>query len=456
MYSRADEQTSISVRGAQRKETVGLSRLSDLLRDSWQGAPAFLRGIVFLAIALPFAYAQTTSGSISGTVLDQQSAAVPQCPVTALDQDRGSVQRTETDVTGYFVFRSLLPGRYTVTVEAQNFKTFKRRDVVLNANATVALGELQLEVGSVAQAVEVTSQGQEVQTETAQRGDTLISTQILDIQVNGQSPLALLSLMPGIYATGDGVGGAYINGNRFDTQHVMLNGATNMDTGYNNGWMAQISLDAVQEVSVLTSNYQAQYGRAAGGQINIVTKSGASQFHGAGFEYFRDRGLNANSWTNNRVGLPKGGYHYNDAGFNIGGPIFAPHIQHGPEQVVLLLGRTLGAPIDRGQPDSRDHAHRCGAERRLLELDGSERKGREHPGPNHWQAISREQNSVGPVICAGYRTAQDASTAECGRPRAPQLQLHFPSLYIDSSPRRSGEDRLQCQPQVARVWKLRV
>ena len=130
------------------------------------------------------------------------------------------------------------------------------------------------------QAVEVTSQGQEVQTETAQRGDTLISTQIQDIQVNGQSPLALLSLMPGIYATGDGVGGAYINGNRFDTQHVMLNGATNMDTGYNNGWMAQVSLDAVQEVSVLTSNYQAQYGRAAGGQINIITKSGASQFTG--------------------------------------------------------------------------------------------------------------------------------------------------------------------------------
>ena len=106
-------ETSGSVRSAQEKETVGSNGISDLLRRSWQAAPALLQGIVFLAMALSLGYAQTTSGAISGTVLDQQNAAVPQCPVTAVDQDRGSVQRTETDMAGYFVFRSLLPGRYT-------------------------------------------------------------------------------------------------------------------------------------------------------------------------------------------------------------------------------------------------------------------------------------------------------------------------------------------------------
>ena len=286
---------------------------------------AVLRATALLAIVLPLAYTQTTAGSISGSVVDPQNAAVPRCSVTALNEDRGSVQRTVTDVAGNFAFPILPPGYYTISVEAPGFNTLKRRNLVLNANAVVDLGSLQLQVGGVAQAVEVVSHGQEVQTETTQRGDSIIGTQVQDIEVNGQSPLALVNLVPGIYETGSGVGAAYVNGLRFDTEHVMVNGATDMDTGYNNGWMAPLSLDAVQEVTILTSNYQAQYGRAGGAQINIVTKSGSSQFHGAGFEYYRDHGLNANTWVNNRVGLPVAAYHYNDAGFNIGGPLTVPH-----------------------------------------------------------------------------------------------------------------------------------
>ena len=292
---------------------------------SWRAATTVLQLLTLLLILVQMATAQTTAGLISGTVTDPQGAAVPEASVAALNQDQKRTVHTNADMAGQFVFPNLLPGRYTITVEAKGFKTLREVDVVLNANATVALGGLQLQIGTQVETVEVVAQGQEVQTDTAQRGDTLIGTQIEHIEVNGQSPLALLNLVPGVYETGSGVGAANINGNRFDSEHVMLNGATNMDTGYDNGWMAQISLDAVQEVTVLTSNYQAQYGRSAGAQINIVTKSGSSQFHGTGFEYFRDKGMNANTWTNNRVGTPRAAYHYNDAGFNIGGPVFVPH-----------------------------------------------------------------------------------------------------------------------------------
>ncbi len=305
MYSLDDLETFGSVWSARRRGAAGSSWISNLSCGSRPAAPAVLRAMALLAIALPMAYAQTTAGLISGTVTDPQGAAVPGASVAALNQDQKTTVHTNADIAGQFVFPNLLPGRYTITVEAKGFKTLRKVDVVLNANATVALAGLQLQVGTQVETVEVVAQGQEVQTDTAQRGDTLIGNQIEHIEVNGQSPLALLNLVPGVYETGSGVGAANINGNRFDSEHVMLNGATNMDTGYDNGWMAQVSLDAVQEVTVLTSNYQAQYGRSAGAQINIVTKNGSSQFHGTGFEYFRDKGMNANTWTNNRVGTPR-------------------------------------------------------------------------------------------------------------------------------------------------------
>ncbi|MGD0498182.1 MAG: carboxypeptidase regulatory-like domain-containing protein [Bryobacteraceae bacterium] len=287
--------------------------------------------LLILAQALP---AQTTSGAISGRVIDPQGAAVAQAAVTALNQDQNTTDRTTAAAEGQFVFPNLLPGRYTITVEAQGFKTLKRLDLVLNANATVALGALQIEVGTQVQTVEVVAQGQEVQLDTAQRGESVIGDQLRDVEVNGQSPLFFTRLIPGVVSRrdltessssyGNGAGGSNINGSRDTTLHVMVNGGQNEDTGANGSWMATVSLDSVSEVTVLTSTYQAQYGRSSGGQINVVTKSGTSAYHGSVFEYFRDRGMNANSWTNNRVGTPRAQYHYSDFGFTLGGPVTIP------------------------------------------------------------------------------------------------------------------------------------
>jgi hypothetical protein len=285
--------------------------------------------LAFLAFSQPVA-AQTTAGSITGTLLDPVGAGVPTATVKATNLDQNTTTQTKPDEGGRFVFPTLLPGRYLVTAEAGGFKKLERENVVLNANTALALGNLRLELGDVTTVARVEAQGLQVQTEASQRGDTIVGTQIENIQVNGQSPLTLLRLLPGVNypsnqaESGQQFGSVYANGSRAGMAHITLNGGTNEDTGGNSGWMAPVSLDAVQEVNVLTSNYQAEYGRSGGAQINLVTKSGTSAFHGSGFEYYRDKGMNANTWTNNRVGLPVAPYHYNDFGFTLGGPIFIP------------------------------------------------------------------------------------------------------------------------------------
>ena len=287
--------------------------------------------LLVLLSAFSVAQAQTTAGSIAGTVLDSANAVVPGASVTATNEAQNSLHQTSTNSQGQFVFPILLPGTYTLLVKAPGFKELERRGIDLNANSVLTVDRINLQVGGTSQTVQVQSEGQEVALDTAQRSDTIVGQQIQNIQVNGQSPLAFLSLIPGIYVppasyveSGQQFGSTYVNGSRSNQLHVTVNGGTNEDTGGNSGWMAPVSLDAVQEVKVLTNSYEAEYGRSSGAQISLVTKSGGSQFHGMGFEYYRDKSMNANTWTNNRDGLPVAAYHYNDAGFNVGGPIFIP------------------------------------------------------------------------------------------------------------------------------------
>ncbi|MGH9436714.1 MAG: carboxypeptidase regulatory-like domain-containing protein [Terriglobia bacterium] len=289
---------------------------------------AFL--VLFLLPCCQSAFSQTIAGSISGTVTDPQHAVIPHANVTARSEETGATTGVITDTSGHFIFPVLPPGHYTITVSAPAFKTLKKTGVILHADSVLTLPEMQMTVGSTVQTVAVHAQAQNVNTETAQITSTVVGKQIQSLQVNGQSPLSFLSLVPGVHnptsyvESSQSWGSIYVNGGRQDSLHITVNGGTNEDTGANNGWDASVSLDAIQEFKVLTSSYQAQYGRSSGAQVSIVTKSGTSQFHGMGFEYYRDHGLNANSWSNNLIGLPTAPYHYNDAGFNLGGPIYIP------------------------------------------------------------------------------------------------------------------------------------
>lgn len=289
-------------------------------------------GLLLLVVAMTGSMrAQTTSGSIAGTVHDPQGAAVPNATVTVTEQDKKLSFTTATDSEGRFAFPQLQPGRYTIAVESPNFKKSERRDVVLNANDKLAAGIFTLEVGAMAQTIEVQAEGLQLKTESAERSDSLISDQMQNIAVNGRSYLDLVKLTPGIVSTVNletaghgGVGSISANGARSNQNNLTLNGIGNVDTGNNGDQLATISLDAVQEFKILTSNYQAEYGRSSGAQISVVTKSGTSDFHGSGYLFHRHEGLNANNWRNNRDGQDRKLYRFNDPGYTIGGPVYIP------------------------------------------------------------------------------------------------------------------------------------
>jgi hypothetical protein len=284
-----------------------------------------------LLLASSFAgWSQTTSGSVSGTVVDPQNAPIPNAKVTASNTATNAISMTYTDNSGHFVFPALLPSTYTVDVVMQGFKTFEQTGLTLNANGALAVGTIQLQVGTIKESIQVEAQGQQVETDTAQLSDSIVGKQLQNIQVNGRSPLFMLRTIPGVTSDNDysqanvNFGNNYVNGSRGNQSNVTLNGAGNVDTGSNGSSLVTVSLDSLQEFQVLTSNYQAQYGRSAGAQISMVTKSGTQDFHGSLYEYYRDKGMNANSWINNRQGLPVADYHYNDYGFTVGGPIYIP------------------------------------------------------------------------------------------------------------------------------------
>src|SRR5262245_44313364 len=288
--------------------------------------------LCLLAMSLPL-YAQSTSGSMTGAVQDKNGAAIANARVVVTDQSRKVSLTATTDSEGRFVFAQLQPGRYNLEVQSTGFRKFELKDVVLNANDKLSIGELSLEVGAVEQIVEVVSEGQQLKTESGERSDALVGEQLQNVAVNSRTYLALASVTPGVIVTGNfqtaghaGLGSISANGARFNQNQLTLNGVGNVDNGNNGDQLATVSLDSVQEFKILTSNYQAEYGRSAGAQINVVTKSGSSQFHGSGYLFHRHEGLNANNWKNNRDSLSRNLYRFNDVGYTIGGPVKLPKL----------------------------------------------------------------------------------------------------------------------------------
>jgi len=287
-------------------------------------------------------YAQSISGSVSGRVVDQQGAAVPGAKVSATETEKKLTVDTTTTGTGDFVIAGLLPGTYTVSVEAQGFKKLTRATIPLNASDKLALGDLKLEIGAVSESVEVSATAAILQTESVERGNAVVGEQLTNIEVDGRSPLDLAKLVPGVqfttgasYAVGNAANGANnftANGTRPSQNQVTINGIGDVDTGNNGGMNVSVSNDSIAEFKVLTGTYQAEYGRSAGAQVQLVTRSGTDQFHGSGYLYHRNEGLNANTFLNNirpQFGLaatPKPLFRYNDPGYTIGGPVYIPHV----------------------------------------------------------------------------------------------------------------------------------
>ncbi len=291
---------------------------------------------LFLALCSISLHAQVTSGTISGTVKDTSGGVIANAKVTARSQAIGLTRTVTSSPDGNFVFPNLQPGTYAISVEMQGFKKMETTGVVLSAADKLNIGDMVLQVGAAEATVTVSANaGQlQLQSESGERSDLISGKQLNDVAMNGSNVLDYMKLVPGVISSFDGAvsgtGGLdamNINGTRANEHEFTIDGASNVDTGNNGGTHVTINTDAIEEVTILTSNYQAEFGKAAGGQIAIVTKAGTNQFHGDARFTHRNESMNANEYFNklNQLsgGLPNTPplYRYNYIGYQVGGPI---------------------------------------------------------------------------------------------------------------------------------------
>lgn len=285
-----------------------------------------LSALLVMAWVAP-AGAQTTSASVTGTVEDASKAVMPGVTVTLTSKSQGDSQTAVTDGEGRYVFSVVRPDSYILKVTLDGFKTTELTNFVVNASDKIAVPALTLEVGSLEESISVSARITELQAQSGERSFAMESTTLQNVANNGRSMFNYASMVPGVL--GNGVSGAEmtqvnsmtVNGARPESNNMTIDGVANIDTGNNGGNMATTNIDSVAEFKILTNAYQAEYGRAVGGQVQVVTKSGTQEFHGSGYWYGRRSGWNATSWLNNRDGLATPKSSRNDQGYTLGGPI---------------------------------------------------------------------------------------------------------------------------------------
>jgi len=273
------------------------------------------------------------SGSIQGTVVDAQGAVVAGASVQATDQEKGVVVlTTKTGADGLFVLQPLQPGLYSVEVKANGMKELQKKDIHLDPYAKIDLGQLGVVVGAANEQITVEAQTPLVETATSDHSSVIDSKQVTETLLNGRDFQSLMKTLPGVVSNNgsdfqlqfNNTDQMHINGLRGSANNVFLDGAINTDVGANDGQFTQLSMDAVGEFKVQTSNFAAEYGRNPGVFIAINTKSGTRQFHGTLYEFNRQDGFGATPF-----GQPtKGFLRFNQYGANIGGPIPLPHFKN--------------------------------------------------------------------------------------------------------------------------------
>ena len=291
-----------------------------------RGILSLFSGLILLA---QLTLGQTTSGVIGGNVVDPQAAAVAGAAVTLTNSATGVVQQTKSASDGEFVFPSVIPGTYRISVEASGFQKLEKQGLVLTAAQRLSAGTIQMQVGAVTSTVTVGADATPVETTSSERSAVVDSKQLQSLLALGRDYTSLMRILPGSTYEGSGnssLGPASvgnINGVRNSYMSINVDGAiaNTRNVGITEN---PLNMDAISEVKVLTSNYQAEYGKVSGAVIDVVTKSGTQDFHGTAYYYLRNEAFNANTFFNNLNGEPRSRYRYNTVGYNIGGPIYGP------------------------------------------------------------------------------------------------------------------------------------
>jgi hypothetical protein len=280
-----------------------------------------LFSLFLLAVFAPRASAQ--EATIVGTVTDPSGAAVPNATIAVTNVDTGITRSTTSNQDGQYVAPDLVIGHYTVHVNATGFKAAEEKGITLDVGDRTR-ADFKLVVGSTQEEVTVEANAVAVQTDSSEESNVITGQQVTQLATNGRSLNELLALAPGASSlTGSRIGftpvsadsTVSINGERAGHNLYLIDGGENLDRGGSSGSVAP-SLDAIAEFRNMTSNYSAEYGLATAAQISTVVKSGTRQFHGEGWEFFRNNDLDGHNYF---VGPSE--LRYNIFGFNVGGKI---------------------------------------------------------------------------------------------------------------------------------------
>ena len=286
-------------------------------------------------------FGQTITGTLQGIVTDPSDAAVVNVQVEVKNLGTGAIRTAVSSPEGIFVFNSLEAARYDLTIKATGFKTYAQQGIQVSASENRDLGRVKLALGSISDVVTVTAITTPIQTASSENSKLVSGGQIVDLTLKGRDMFSVLATVPGVnfgdtYFTGgdstdttNGPVNIQINGvsNGYDgKQSFEVDGIIDIDTGANSVIMFEPTMDSIAEMRVLTTNYQAEYGRNSGGTISVVTKGGSAEFHGTLHVNKRHEMFNANSFFNNYNGLPKSLYRYFVWGYSIGGPVAIPKL----------------------------------------------------------------------------------------------------------------------------------
>jgi outer membrane receptor protein involved in Fe transport len=316
--------------------------------------PVFIPAILLIVLGAAAARAQATGG-LTGQLTDASGSALPGVTVEVVSEATAQTRTATTGDDGFYTFPLVTPGRYAITATLSGFKTAKRDGVVVAVNDTSRV-DLRLEVGQVTESVTVSVQPPLVETAHATMGVVIDQAKVVDLPLNGRNFTQLGTLIPGVVAppaglggqTGDATpggfgnatGGFNVNGMRNQSNNFLLDGASNNDT-FNTGFVLRPPPDAIQEFKIMTHSYGAEYGRNAGSVVNVVTRGGSNEWHGAAWEFNRDDKFEARNY----FALTKPELKQNQYGGSLGGPIVKNRL--------FAFGYYEGYKNTRGTTDTR-------------------------------------------------------------------------------------------------------
>ena len=305
-----------------------------------------------IAVLGTMAAAQSSRGSLAGTIQDSSGAVVGNATVTTTGVGTGSVYNTTSTSSGGYRIPDMQLGAYNVKTSATGFKTAEQTGVVIQVNSVTSLN-ITLQVGQVQETLTVMGDAPTLQTESSEIGTVVSERQIKDLPLalfaSGQSflrsPETFVFLTPGTAGPGTnsdaasaGIFESKLGGGQNFATEVILDGISTQRMEESSAFdQTAPSVEALSEFKVLTSTIPAEFGRTSGGVESFAIKSGTNSFHGTAFELFRNDVLDANSWTNNFNGDPKPADHQHDFGGSLGGPVWIPKLYNGHDKLFFFF-----------------------------------------------------------------------------------------------------------------------